>query len=49
MDLEREMSLMLWEDLIKLAAIELHVRKLLDKAVPTAEECELIDELLCVF
>ena len=46
MDLERELSLSIFRDIIKMAELELQVRKILDKPVLTQEEAELID-MLC--
>ena len=45
MNLERELTRLLLEDLIRMAALEVQVRKLLEKAVVTEEEKAMIDEL----
>ena len=44
--LERELTQSLLTDLIKMAALELQVRKIMDKAVVTEEEQKIIDELV---
>ena len=43
--LERELTLSLLEDYIRMAALELQVRKLVEKPVVTEEEEKLIDEI----